>query len=371
MPDTPVAFFSYSREDSEFALRLAADLRAAGASVWIDQLDIDPGQLWDRAVQSALESSPSVLIILSPASVKSDNVMDEISFALDQKKALIPVLYRDCDIPFRIRRFQHIDFRSDYDRMLEELRKCLHIGGTVAISSTASAAPPSTSAPREQASPVSTGSVTAPAEPRRVTAVPQQPAADYSSARVEPAAPSSVGEPTSSTGSFPAWAKIAVPIAVVVIALVVFLVMRSGTRNQSDGGRTIQNGRDVAGGKVESPRTGGAEITGTAVGHAQTSPPCSLPASSDSDFTITDPEAVFFFAYQRGEANDQWTVDWMGPKGRIYKTDTVAHPVAGSGNFCFALKIAGTQVQNVPGEWSVRLNRNGAEVARRMFRISK
>jgi hypothetical protein len=58
LSDAPVAFFSYSREDSEFALRLAADLRAAGANVWIDQLDIGPGQRWDRSVQDALENCP-------------------------------------------------------------------------------------------------------------------------------------------------------------------------------------------------------------------------------------------------------------------------------------------------------------------------
>src|SRR6266852_3699466 len=31
-----LAFFSYSRQDSEFALKLAKDLRAAGAAVWLD-----------------------------------------------------------------------------------------------------------------------------------------------------------------------------------------------------------------------------------------------------------------------------------------------------------------------------------------------
>lgn len=30
-------FISYSREDSEFALKLAQDLRAAGAHIWMDQ----------------------------------------------------------------------------------------------------------------------------------------------------------------------------------------------------------------------------------------------------------------------------------------------------------------------------------------------
>ena len=31
-PDAPLAFYSYSREDSAFVLRLAEDLKAAGAS---------------------------------------------------------------------------------------------------------------------------------------------------------------------------------------------------------------------------------------------------------------------------------------------------------------------------------------------------
>jgi len=43
---TPKAFFSYSREDADFVMRLAADLRAAGAAVWLDQLDIRPGIAW-------------------------------------------------------------------------------------------------------------------------------------------------------------------------------------------------------------------------------------------------------------------------------------------------------------------------------------
>jgi hypothetical protein len=35
---------SYSRIDSEFALKLARDLRSAGTDIWIDQLDIAPGE---------------------------------------------------------------------------------------------------------------------------------------------------------------------------------------------------------------------------------------------------------------------------------------------------------------------------------------
>jgi hypothetical protein len=123
--EAQAAFFSYSREDSEFALRLAGDLKAAGAAVWLDQLDIDPGQRWDRTVEDALTHCRRLLVILSPASVNSTNVMDEVSFALETQKTVIPVLYRECAIPFRLRRVQYIDFRTDYAAGLKGLLKTL------------------------------------------------------------------------------------------------------------------------------------------------------------------------------------------------------------------------------------------------------
>ena len=128
MPDpTPTTFFSYSRTDSKFVLRLATDLRNAGAKVWLDQLDIGAGQLWDSAIEAALRASPRQVVVLSPEAVNSQNVMDEVSYALEEHKQVIPVLYRDCQIPFRLRRVQHIDFRTDYNRGLRDLLKALGV----------------------------------------------------------------------------------------------------------------------------------------------------------------------------------------------------------------------------------------------------
>lgn len=117
----PLAFFSYSRNDSEFVLKLAKDLRTGGAVVWLDQLDIRPGQRWDNAVERALVDCAHLLVVLSPASVESTNVMDEVSFALEEKKLVIPVLYRDCNIPFRLRRLQYIDTRVRYEEGIARL----------------------------------------------------------------------------------------------------------------------------------------------------------------------------------------------------------------------------------------------------------
>jgi hypothetical protein len=121
------AFISYSREDSEFAFRLAQDLRAAGANVWLDQLDIQPGRPWDNAIEDALMGAPQMLIVLSPSSAKSDNVRNEISFALDQGKIIVPVLYKDCVVPLRLQRSQRIDFRADYATGLAHLLEHLRV----------------------------------------------------------------------------------------------------------------------------------------------------------------------------------------------------------------------------------------------------
>jgi len=125
--ESQTAFFSYSREDGDFAKKLAADLKSAGANVWMDQLDIEPGTRWDDAISQALESSPRVLVILSPASAKSANVSDEVSFALSKTKQIIPVLFRDCDVPFRIARLQYVDFRNDYNTGLRLLLQTLSL----------------------------------------------------------------------------------------------------------------------------------------------------------------------------------------------------------------------------------------------------
>ena len=118
---TQKIFFSYSRADSPFALTLAKDLREAGADIWIDQLDIPAGSHWDAAVEKALNSSAYVLVILTPSSTASTNVMDEVSFALESGKKIIPVLLEDCLAPFRLRRLQRIDFTSDYTTGFSQL----------------------------------------------------------------------------------------------------------------------------------------------------------------------------------------------------------------------------------------------------------
>jgi uncharacterized membrane protein YeaQ/YmgE (transglycosylase-associated protein family) len=117
----PEIFISYSREDSEAALKLVRELKAAGIAAWIDQLEIVTGDLWDVAVEEALRQSPCLLVLLSPTSVASKHVMDEVSYALDKKKTILPVVIERCEIPLPLRRLQFIDLTADHDARLKTL----------------------------------------------------------------------------------------------------------------------------------------------------------------------------------------------------------------------------------------------------------
>jgi hypothetical protein len=119
--DPATAFVSYSREDLEFVQRLAKDLKKAGVPVWMDKLDIRPGQHWEVEIQAAVNACSRMLVILSPAATDSKNVLAEASFAIDRGKVVIPVLYRECNVPFRLHPLQYADFRTDYANGIDQL----------------------------------------------------------------------------------------------------------------------------------------------------------------------------------------------------------------------------------------------------------
>ncbi|MEX2261778.1 MAG: toll/interleukin-1 receptor domain-containing protein [Bryobacteraceae bacterium] len=114
-------FVSYAREDAGFALKLAGHVRSAGGDIWLDKLDIRAGVPWDRAIEDALQNCGRFLIILSPESVGSTNVMDEVSYAIEHNKQVIPVLYKDCRVPLRLRRLHYIDCTANQEDGLRNL----------------------------------------------------------------------------------------------------------------------------------------------------------------------------------------------------------------------------------------------------------
>jgi len=119
--DTPTAFVCYSHEDREFALRLANDLRANGAQIWMDKLDIRAGQNWDTEVEKAVDQCARMIVVLSPDAVGSEQVKNEFMAAIKAGKEVIPVFFRECRVPLQLGRRHYADFRSNYAVGLEEL----------------------------------------------------------------------------------------------------------------------------------------------------------------------------------------------------------------------------------------------------------
>lgn len=120
-------FISYSRNDSSFARQLTSELRNAGVDIWIDTRNIKAGRHWDQEVQDALDAAHVLILLLSPHSVISENVQDEVSYARSQDKEIIPILISPCKVPMRWARIHYIDFTQDYANALGELLLTLGI----------------------------------------------------------------------------------------------------------------------------------------------------------------------------------------------------------------------------------------------------
>jgi len=114
-------FLSYSSNDRPFALGFAKELQKQGVNVWIDQLGIKLGENWDNAIEEALDKSNTFLLLISPTSITSQNVQDEVSIAINSEKKLVPILIKKCDLPMRWQRRQYADLTQEPDKAIKDV----------------------------------------------------------------------------------------------------------------------------------------------------------------------------------------------------------------------------------------------------------
>lgn len=105
-------FISYARKDSAYVYSLAQQLRHIGLDIWIDQ-DIEPSKNWDNAIEQALKDCSKMLLIVSPASMRSENVQDEWSYFLEEGKPVYSFIHQETEMSFRLRRRQYITSTDD------------------------------------------------------------------------------------------------------------------------------------------------------------------------------------------------------------------------------------------------------------------
>jgi hypothetical protein len=77
----PDVFISYAKEDRSFAELVKGYLLARDRSVWSDE-EIRPGEDFQEAIARSLEASRAVILVLSPAFLRSSMNLYEAGIAL-------------------------------------------------------------------------------------------------------------------------------------------------------------------------------------------------------------------------------------------------------------------------------------------------
>ncbi|MFN8530637.1 MAG: TIR domain-containing protein [Anaerolineae bacterium] len=109
----PLAFVSYARADADVARKLVKDLHKHKVHAWIDIHDIRAGKSWARQIGEALDRCKLMILLLSPAAIKSGHVDDEWNYYLDKGKPILPVLVQPCEVPYRLHKLQYVDFTTN------------------------------------------------------------------------------------------------------------------------------------------------------------------------------------------------------------------------------------------------------------------
>jgi len=129
-------FLSHSSSDKRFAHRLGELLTAYGVTTWIDKAEIKVGDSLLQKITEGIEKMDYLGVILSPTSISSGWVQKELRIAttmeIEQKQVkVLPILYRDCDIPLFLQDKVYADFRnrSMFQHSLIKLLEVLVPGG--------------------------------------------------------------------------------------------------------------------------------------------------------------------------------------------------------------------------------------------------
>ena len=114
-------FISYSSNDRDKAEQLSELLASGGVSVWIDRQGIVGAEKWATEIVEGINSCSTFLLLISPHSIESENVLRELSLASEKRKRVLPVVLKRVLLPssfeYPLAGLQQVEF-SDIDGIL-------------------------------------------------------------------------------------------------------------------------------------------------------------------------------------------------------------------------------------------------------------
>jgi hypothetical protein len=112
-PEPDRVFVAYSRRQRALAQDLAELLVENGKAVFYDA-KIHAGATWRQTIQKALDDATHLVVIWTPEAAQSDEVEREVSYALAEGKAIIPVLSQEIPrLPYHLHGLQYIVLDAD------------------------------------------------------------------------------------------------------------------------------------------------------------------------------------------------------------------------------------------------------------------
>lgn len=121
-------FVSYAHEDQPWVRVLAENLHQLGLEVFYDEWEVDYGDAVTRRLDEGLRRSRNGVLVISPTAVSRPWVLEEyaalLAGAVQRGQRLIPVLYRDAEMPPMLSNRRWVDLRSKTgDDYLEAVRQ--------------------------------------------------------------------------------------------------------------------------------------------------------------------------------------------------------------------------------------------------------
>jgi hypothetical protein len=90
LPTTPYVFICYAHDERDAVVAQIDWLKGQGFTVWFDEA-IEAGSRWGDDLARAVEGCSAFLYFLSPRSVSSRYCLDEVHFALECGRPIVPV----------------------------------------------------------------------------------------------------------------------------------------------------------------------------------------------------------------------------------------------------------------------------------------
>lgn len=134
----PSIFLSHTSLDKPFVEKLARDLKRIGVNIWFDKWEIKIGDSITWKIEEGIRENEYLGIVLSPEAMNSEWVKSELGAAwvkqMQSKKVFVlPIFYRECNIPYFLADRRFADFRTDYEQGFRELASIFGIKETEAI----------------------------------------------------------------------------------------------------------------------------------------------------------------------------------------------------------------------------------------------